>query len=476
MIQNEIKKRVVVLGGGIGGLAAAYFLARLGRYDVTLIEKASCVGGLCGSFQHQGFTLDYGAHKLYSVIPGILDEVQSLMGDRLLRVAKKNRIFLRGQLLDYPLRLGNFAQAMGLGLFAKLGADYGVEILRGLFPRSAARSYAEYITRRFGSTAYRLVFEPLADKVWGRPDELHPEMARTRVPASGGWEIILKLLGLKKETQETNAEFFYYPRDGFGALGESLKKGIEQSGGKVLLNTSPTSILHEVDRAAHVMVNDGGAEHILPCDLLISSIPVPEICRLVIGETDPELTKVVHALEYRHLVMVYVFIRQPKVLEDQWIFFPERKFIFSRIFEQKQMNPDLGPIDQTVLCCDFTCDADSWQWQASEADLARHCIEGLVNAGFIQSTDVMDTLVERRESFYPRYDLQYTDKMCSISQALQKTTNLLLTGRVGMYNYNNVDHCLDMGRFISQKLMQGLSAGEVWRELDQRVGQYKIVD
>jgi phytoene dehydrogenase-like protein len=68
---NE-KKKIVILGAGIGGLSAGYFLARTGDYEVTILEKAPVIGGLCGSFELDGFTLDYGAHKIYSVIPGVL--------------------------------------------------------------------------------------------------------------------------------------------------------------------------------------------------------------------------------------------------------------------------------------------------------------------------------------------------------------------------------------------------------------------
>ncbi len=47
------KKKVVIFGAGVGGLAAGYFLGRTEQYDITVI------GGLCGSFVHNGFVLDY---------------------------------------------------------------------------------------------------------------------------------------------------------------------------------------------------------------------------------------------------------------------------------------------------------------------------------------------------------------------------------------------------------------------------------
>ncbi|HLA78581.1 MAG TPA: FAD-dependent oxidoreductase, partial [Vicinamibacteria bacterium] len=114
---------VVVLGGGVAGLAAGYYLAREG-WGVTLVEQAPVVGGLCGSFESHGFTLDYGPHKLYSVVPGILDEIRTLMGDGLIEHKKKNRIRLLDRFLNYPLALGNLLPLLGPWRAARLGMGY----------------------------------------------------------------------------------------------------------------------------------------------------------------------------------------------------------------------------------------------------------------------------------------------------------------------------------------------------------------
>jgi protoporphyrinogen oxidase len=203
------KKKVVILGAGVAGLAAGYCLARTNKFSVTVLEKAPVSGGLCGSFDYNGHTLDYGPHKIYSVIPGVLDEICGIMGDRLLKLEKKNRIYLKGHLLDYPLKLGNLIKAFGFLTFLKLGFGYALTVLKGIFYRQPPRSYEEYMKKCFGTPAYQMVFQPLAEKTWGDPKKLHSEMARTRVPASGGLEIMLKLLGLKKETAATNARFCY---------------------------------------------------------------------------------------------------------------------------------------------------------------------------------------------------------------------------------------------------------------------------
>jgi phytoene dehydrogenase-like protein len=56
--------RVVVVGGGLGGLAAATFLGQAGR-RVTLLERAPTLGGRAATHAHEGFRFNLGPHALY---------------------------------------------------------------------------------------------------------------------------------------------------------------------------------------------------------------------------------------------------------------------------------------------------------------------------------------------------------------------------------------------------------------------------
>lgn len=470
------KKKIVILGAGVGGLSAGYFLAKTGKYEVTVIEKERVIGGLCGSFEHDGFILDYGAHKLYSVIPGILDDICSLMGERLIKLPKKNRLFLRGHLVDYPLRLGSLAQALGMVTFLWLGFGYAITFLKRFFDKKDAHSYEDYVVRRFGIPAYELVFKPLADKVWGNPSALHSDMARARIPASGGVEVILKLLGIKKDTSETNAEFFYYPRYGFRDFPNILREYIESTGGKVVVGVEIGKIEQVNKKITSVSGTLEGQSVSFSCDYLVSSVHLPVISRLLFSETDSDFDQAINGLQFRHLILVYIFVRRSRVLDDQWIFFPESNLIFSRIFEQKQMNPELCPSDKTAICCDFTFSDDDWMCQATDEQLANKCVKGLVDCGFIESDEVISYIVKRVNNFYPRYDLQYNEKLKVVIDKIRQVENVLLTGRIGMYNYNNADHCYDMGKFISCKLLEGISPSQLIDELGKRIGNYKIVD
>jgi UDP-galactopyranose mutase len=64
--------RVVVVGGGLGGLAAAARLAKLG-HDLTLLEQEDRLGGALAPWSQDGFGWDRGAHS--TLLPAVLRDL-----------------------------------------------------------------------------------------------------------------------------------------------------------------------------------------------------------------------------------------------------------------------------------------------------------------------------------------------------------------------------------------------------------------
>jgi phytoene desaturase len=73
-------KKVMVIGAGIGGIAAAARLARRG-YDVTVVEKNSQPGGRCGQLVCDGHRFDTGPTLF--LMPEVFEETYSALGERM---------------------------------------------------------------------------------------------------------------------------------------------------------------------------------------------------------------------------------------------------------------------------------------------------------------------------------------------------------------------------------------------------------
>ena len=70
-------QRVVVIGGGIAGLATAALLAADG-HSVTLFEARDSLGGRAGSWEHNGFRFDTGPS--WYLMPEVFDHFFRLLG------------------------------------------------------------------------------------------------------------------------------------------------------------------------------------------------------------------------------------------------------------------------------------------------------------------------------------------------------------------------------------------------------------
>jgi protoporphyrinogen oxidase len=169
-------------------------------------------------------------------------------------------------------------------------------------------------------------------------------------------------------------------------------------------------------------------------------------------------------------------LKQDRLLDDHWIFFPERRYPFNRLFEQKAMDASMGPAGRTALCCDLTCEEGDPTWSTPDAELVKRCFDTLVEAGLTTPDRFETGFVRRFRSFYPMYTVDYRQRLYSVYDKLKSATNLIPTGRLGMFNYNNSDHCLDMGRYVATELAGGRRPADIWSGLEERVRAYRIVD
>lgn len=69
-----MKSDIVIIGGGVAGLATGALLAKQG-YRATVLEKGNQPGGRAYTYVDKGFTLNYGAHAVYRPETGLLAQI-----------------------------------------------------------------------------------------------------------------------------------------------------------------------------------------------------------------------------------------------------------------------------------------------------------------------------------------------------------------------------------------------------------------
>jgi len=129
-------RRVVVVGGGLGGLASAALLGRAG-HEVTLLEANPWLGGKSRRIELDGRRMDTGPSLL--TFPGVWEEflrrwdarhepgvASEIAGLRLKRLPEVGRYYYRGEETSLPVEEGHpwqWAWERFIGIHGRLGPE-----------------------------------------------------------------------------------------------------------------------------------------------------------------------------------------------------------------------------------------------------------------------------------------------------------------------------------------------------------------
>ena len=172
---------VVIVGGGIAGLSAAYELAKAG-IPHTLIEKQPRLGGVIETRQWEDCLLECGPDSFISAKPEAMALIQELglAGDvigskdeeRVTYIQRHGKLVRlpEGTTMFVPTRPGPMLASPLVGWRTKV--RMGLELLRG--PKTYPdRSVSEFVTDHFGRETLDYLAEPLLSGVYGGdPDQL----------------------------------------------------------------------------------------------------------------------------------------------------------------------------------------------------------------------------------------------------------------------------------------------------------------
>lgn len=169
-------RKVVIIGGGLSGLSAAYYVRKFYREagiqpEIILIEKDNCLGGKIETLHRDGFVIEKGPDSFLARKTAMVDLARELELDHELVTtnpnAKKTYILQRGKLhpmpaglvLGIPTELRPFLKSGLVSFGGKMRAmmDFVLPPRRS----SEDESLGDLIERRLGTEVLENMTEPL---------------------------------------------------------------------------------------------------------------------------------------------------------------------------------------------------------------------------------------------------------------------------------------------------------------------------
>ncbi len=259
--------RVVVIGAGVMGLAAAYRAARNG-HEVDLVEASAEAGGMAGHFDFGGVSIERFYHFVCKSDQPTFDLLDELgLSGELRWVPTTMGFFNQNKLYPWgdPISL---LRLPTLGLFDKL--RYGIFIFicvhRNHWNAIEDESARHWILRWCGPRIYERFWQPLFDyKFYEYSEEISAAWIWTRIRRIG------------RSRKNLLQEELGYIKGGSITLVEALIKSTIAHGGRIHLSQPATRVVVEDGRVTGVETRS----RFFPADAVISTTPTPFVSALV---------------------------------------------------------------------------------------------------------------------------------------------------------------------------------------------------
>ncbi|OGU65496.1 MAG: protoporphyrinogen oxidase [Stygiobacter sp. RIFOXYC12_FULL_38_8] len=314
------KKKIVILGAGISGLATAFWLNKKG-FEVTILEAQSQVGGAMQTKCEDGFLIDFGPNSGLETTPLIRQIVEEVgLSDEMIyasEISSKRYILRNDKLHALPMGLAPFLKTKLFSVKGKLrlfGEPFVGKSAEGYY-----QSIAQFVERRLGKEFLDYAIDPFVSGVFaGDPTKLSvksafPKLYRLEELYGGLIKGMIKGARERKkraEESKQSAKMFSFT-NGMQTFPRAIAKTLE---GKIALECRVKSArlasgnARQVEQRAdkwQVKYEKNGQESNIDCDQIISTVPA-YIAARIFGGLDAELSNHLNEIYYPPVMVLYV--------------------------------------------------------------------------------------------------------------------------------------------------------------------------
>ena len=349
-------KKVVVIGSGFGGIAAALRL-RAKNYKVTLLEKHPDLGGRARVFKKNNFIYDGGPTVVTA--PYLLEELFALFNKNISDYVKivplelwYRFVFEDGSSFDYSgneVSMKNQIENLSKDDFS------GYEKLLSFTEKIFDKGFTELSTKPFNEisfmikqipsllklrsyqSVYKLVSSFISNDKLRRVFSMHPLLVGGNPFTTTS--IYTLILFLEKKWG------IHYSMGGTGSIVKGLEKLMSEENIKVLKNSEATEIISENKKIKGVKINN---KNIMECDYVVCNSDPPNVYNNLIKSKKNYgflFNEKIKRMNYSMGLFVYYFgsKKQYKDVAHHTICFGNSyKEHLNKIFDQKILSDDIS--------------------------------------------------------------------------------------------------------------------------------------
>jgi protoporphyrinogen oxidase len=428
--------KTVILGGGLTGIAAAYYAER----PWVLIDKEARLGGHARTDVTNGFHFDKTGHWLHLRDPECKALINELLPGKMVSVARIARVFSNGVLTRYPF------QANLHGLPPSVNSECLLGFLESqLHPTNdAPKNFEEFCLQKFGAGISKHFMIPYNHKLWGvHPREITAEWCSRFVPIPKLAEVVKGAVGDVPPEMGYNVSFLYPETGGIETMTKALvDRVMKKPDGQVLTQTP----LDAIDPVKRTVTWGGTAQNY---DAVVASIPLPELCKRITN-APREITEAAGKLRCTAVRYLNVATKKSPPADFHWIYVPEEKYPFYRVGIYTNAVPAMAPNGKGSLYVELS---ERGPMPTVEAILPR-VAAALAECGVIETADdILFAEIKEIKYAYVVFDDNYYAAVETIRAYLESHA-IYPRGRYGSWIYNSMEDCIIAGRDIARKLGQ----------------------
>ncbi len=475
MEQPAAQPAVAIIGGGIAGLAAAFFL-RDEPVTVTVLEGSPRLGGKLLVSEVAGVPVDAGAEALLARRPEGTELIRAvgLDGDLVLPGSTAARIWSRGvprslparQMMGVPADLEDLART-GLLSAAGLARARREPDLPGTV-RDGDVPVASYVAARFGQEVVDRLVDPLLGGVYaGRSEELSfdatlpglAEAARSRVSLT---EAAASLLPAPRSAGAANGgsrpAVFTTLAGGLGVLPDA----VAAASGATVRTSAMVRELARTGSGWRLTIGSAHAPEYLDADAVIVAVPGRPASRLLAGV--PGAAAAAAALdEIAYASMAIITFGYPRAafphppdgsgyLVPAVDGHPVKAVTFSSV---KWPHLQAQAPELVMARCSVGRIGEEGVLQRDDADLAAVAARDLAAATGVRGT-ATDTRVTRWGGALPQYTVGHRDRVARIRAGVAAQPGLAVCGAA--YDGVGIPACIATARRAVSQILAAMRA------------------